>query len=117
MHNVAILVVTLLCLASCAAAPPADKAPPTLSDAYAAVFQGEGLRAVEILEALDPAALSEKHRDRRACLLGRLRRESTPPRIEDAFFAATFDAYQEYWLRALRSEQAPAEAEAWLLGR
>jgi hypothetical protein len=107
------------CLAGCAAPRPVpDGAQPTLPDAYAAVLQGEGSRAIGILEAIDHAALPDRLRDRRECMLERLaRREPAGPRMADPFLASTLEAYQEYWLRALRSEQAPAAAEGWLLGR
>jgi hypothetical protein len=71
---------------------------------------------VELLEGTDPSALSDKHRERRACMLERLtRRETAKPSTEDAFLAGVLEVYQEYWLRALRAEQTPAAAETWLL--
>ena len=115
--TIAILTAAALC--GCAAVPPAQApSPPTMSGAYTAVLQGEGLRAVAILESLDPATLSAGARDTRACMLARLtRREPATPKPGDAFLAATLAAYQEYWLGALRAEQAPATAEAALFAR
>jgi hypothetical protein len=81
----------------------------------AAALQARGDSAVAILRPLPPAALSERARGVRACMLERLGDRRLPAvTVADPFVRGVLATYQEYWIRSLRQEAPAPSLETWL---
>jgi len=86
---------------------------PTLASAQSAILQVDGPRALAVLAALSPEALSPEERDLRACMLERLDAKIAPPqpKVADPFARGVLKLYRTYWRDAVLEPERRQDIE------